>query len=271
MEQETKICNKCGEEKPLSEFYKQKRKDGSYVINPCKECKAIYTYDNYIKNHDKRLEYARIYQRNNQEKILEYRKKNKDIIKLRSKEYYNEHRAEIAIRHKNYVKKYLKEINKKYSEWRLNNYDKIAEYRKINHKKIIKRQRELREERRIKFIKICKYCGSSFFTTYNSKEYCSKECSHKGLEITSKNWIKTHPRRIKEYRKEYREKYYDRLSERDKNIVKNLPYMYIKKIIKRANPELDISKHPEIIEQRRTIIKAKRLIKQLKQKENATS
>lgn len=32
----TKVCNRCGEEKPLSEFYK----DGDgYISNPCKKCK----------------------------------------------------------------------------------------------------------------------------------------------------------------------------------------------------------------------------------------
>ena len=41
---ETKICTKCGVEKPLTEFWKQKRsKDG--FQNWCKECKLEYNYN----------------------------------------------------------------------------------------------------------------------------------------------------------------------------------------------------------------------------------
>lgn len=42
----TKACNKCGERKPLSEFYEQARNDGG-LDHACKECrkKRFREYD----------------------------------------------------------------------------------------------------------------------------------------------------------------------------------------------------------------------------------
>lgn len=46
---ETKICTKCGEEKPISEFYKDKQKS-SGLRPDCKLCNSLKTKD-YAKNN----------------------------------------------------------------------------------------------------------------------------------------------------------------------------------------------------------------------------
>jgi len=52
--QETKICSKCGQEKPLSDFYKEPRhKDG--VHSCCKICFCKSTKDYKRRNHQKVL------------------------------------------------------------------------------------------------------------------------------------------------------------------------------------------------------------------------
>ena len=54
----TKICFKCGKERPLSEFYKHKMmKDGH--VNKCKPCNKKDVIENRLKN----LDYYRAYDR----------------------------------------------------------------------------------------------------------------------------------------------------------------------------------------------------------------
>lgn len=61
---ETKVCNKCGKEKPISEFSKNSRKrDG--LQTACKECMAEYNRLHYQKNKE-------IYSAKAKENIREY-------------------------------------------------------------------------------------------------------------------------------------------------------------------------------------------------------
>lgn len=74
---ETKICNKCGIEKSLDEFTKDKRRVDGHS-NTCKECKRAYDRERYhkIKNdptfHAKKLEHGAKYRENHKEQIKLY-------------------------------------------------------------------------------------------------------------------------------------------------------------------------------------------------------
>ena len=80
---ETKVCNKCGLEKPLSEF----NKNGKYYRANCKDCKKKYEHEQYIKNRDKVLERCRKHDLEHKEERMEYRKKKKKHIKEKNQQY----------------------------------------------------------------------------------------------------------------------------------------------------------------------------------------
>jgi hypothetical protein len=78
---ENKTCLKCGIEKPLSEFSKDKnRKDGLQAC--CKDCWIIITRNNYLKYKAKILQRSKDYYQNNKDK------RNNDC-KLLKKKYRN--------------------------------------------------------------------------------------------------------------------------------------------------------------------------------------
>jgi len=74
---ETKICRTCKQEKPLSEFNKDKRQKDGYATQ-CKECKHAYDKARYerIKNdpeyHAKKLEHGKKYRETHKEQIKAY-------------------------------------------------------------------------------------------------------------------------------------------------------------------------------------------------------
>ena len=96
----TKICNKCSESKPLSEFHKHRRqKDG---LNPtCKRCVRQYQQKNREHIAIRRREY---YQANREKEIRRdvlYNRANRDKINKRRRELYDDN--ERRKRHERYV------------------------------------------------------------------------------------------------------------------------------------------------------------------------
>jgi len=95
----TKVCTKCSVEKPVSEFYKDKK--CKLGVKPgCKSC---------VKGHKKenKEHYKKIYKK--------YRQKNKETIKNYQKEYRKKHYQENKEYYKEYYKKYRQENKGKYS------------------------------------------------------------------------------------------------------------------------------------------------------------
>lgn len=74
MDDITRVCRKCGQEKPLEEFAKNKEcvLGHSHI---CKQCKAEQSRKWHAANFEKRREYARKYYAANSEKVREKHRK----------------------------------------------------------------------------------------------------------------------------------------------------------------------------------------------------
>lgn len=92
-----KICSKCGVEKSIECFRKEKRvKNG--LQSQCKECEKEYR----LKTREKHKKYMK-----------EYYIKNKEKINEQNKEYREKHKEEKRIQDRNYRQKNKDKINKK--------------------------------------------------------------------------------------------------------------------------------------------------------------
>ena len=79
MDDITRVCRKCGQEKPLEEFAKDKEcvLGHSHI---CKQCKAERNRKWRAANPEKVLEYKRKRYAANPEKVLEYNRKWREIL-----------------------------------------------------------------------------------------------------------------------------------------------------------------------------------------------
>ena len=90
-----KACTKCGEEKPLDNFSKNKSK-GDGLNNYCKPCMKAYkkVYDQQdIAKESNRASSLRYHYANRKERIArsrEYHAKNRDSVRARQKKYYDD-------------------------------------------------------------------------------------------------------------------------------------------------------------------------------------
>ena len=79
-----KRCSKCGEVKPVGEFYKHKnRKDG--LQSQCKQCQKEYIEKYYEENKEHCAEKAKKYREENKGHCAEYSKKN--IVMINNEAY----------------------------------------------------------------------------------------------------------------------------------------------------------------------------------------
>jgi len=98
-----KECSKCGEEKPLSDFHKQKL--GKYGFrSQCKKCR---------KEHCQR----------NKEQMKKYRQENKEHISKRMKKYRQEKKEYLE----EYRKKHYQDNKEYYKQWNQENRGRINE------------------------------------------------------------------------------------------------------------------------------------------------
>lgn len=85
----TKVCSRCKEEKPFSDFSKDRtRKDG--IRGTCRACAREQNREYYKRNREKTKEQVRKYKEENREKIRElnrkYREENRDYYLLKRRE-----------------------------------------------------------------------------------------------------------------------------------------------------------------------------------------
>src|SRR5699024_944412 len=93
-----KVCTKCNEDKPFSEYNKRKSsKDGHY--NDCKSCQSAYKRAHYEANRERLLAEKKEYYEANREKISDYGKSRyeskKDDILSKNKAYYEANRDKV--------------------------------------------------------------------------------------------------------------------------------------------------------------------------------
>lgn len=101
---ETKICKKCGVEKELCEFNKDRHaKDG--VRSRCRVCTSLEYRGFYYQNREREVDRQVNYQTNNKEKVNLYRKK------TYNEKYKNNLLYRIKILSRNRIRKILKKMN----------------------------------------------------------------------------------------------------------------------------------------------------------------
>lgn len=122
-----KTCNKCNEEKELTEFNKKKSSKDGYM-NKCKSCVTKYNKLYYSNNIEIFKERNIIYTINNKNNISISKKKyyleNKDTILEERKNYYLNNKDIIKIKDKNYVENNRQKINKYNCNYIKNKKDK---------------------------------------------------------------------------------------------------------------------------------------------------
>lgn len=74
MDDITRVCRKCGQEKPLEEFVKDKTRELGYSYT-CKHCRREHACKYRADNHEKILEYGRKHYAENSERYNKYSRK----------------------------------------------------------------------------------------------------------------------------------------------------------------------------------------------------
>ena len=139
---ETKVCKKCGVEKLLCEFVKDKsRKDE--VRNVCKFCNNITAKEytkKYVKNNPEKIKNTQLkYREKNREKEVErskkYRENNSEKIKESQKLYYWCNREKRLENREKWFEKNKEKATKTQQNYLKNNKEKINTNRRKNHHK----------------------------------------------------------------------------------------------------------------------------------------
>lgn len=105
MDNITRMCRKCGQEKPLSEFVKNKRCALGHEYT-CKQCRREYQCKWDAENAEKVLEKRRKRYAANHEKALEYGRKYRAANPEKAREYSRKYRAANREKRREYVRKY---------------------------------------------------------------------------------------------------------------------------------------------------------------------
>ena len=137
---EGKVCNKCGEWKPLEEYYNRKAsKDGK--ASRCKKCQNKDKIQYNKNNPEKVKESKKRWKEKNKGYQKQYRENNKEEIKKTKKQHYENNKNKIREMQKQYYESNKDKFKEKRKEYYKNNKDKEKERNKqyrINNKYKIK-------------------------------------------------------------------------------------------------------------------------------------
>lgn len=189
MTEETKVCSKCGVEKPLIDYHY--RKDNAKYRNECIMCERKVKKRHYDENSEDIISYQKQYRIENLEKISEqkkqYRKMNIENIKNAQKKYYIENIDKIK-RYRIENRGVMNEKRRKYCNL---NRDRISKNRK---QYLIANREKIREYRNDPEIKI-KYRLRSRIRCAVRRQYGKK--SYKSIDLLGcsidyfKQWIQS--------------------------------------------------------------------------------
>jgi len=132
-----KTCNKCKEEKELSEFYKNKSKKDNLSIW-CGACSNKY-HKQYRQNNKEAIEgHRKKYHQNNKEAIAGHRKKhyqnNKEAYAERAHLYYRENKEKYTEQKRAYTSANREKIAERHRLYNLNNREAIMEAELLRRK-----------------------------------------------------------------------------------------------------------------------------------------
>jgi 5-methylcytosine-specific restriction endonuclease McrA len=126
-----KKCSKCGLEKPFTEFYKAKQRDGYQAY--CKDCKKGYSRQWAKDNPDKpAYYYAKMTPEQREHKRLgqrEWTAKNKERKRESKAASYQRHRESNRIKMAAWYQAHKEEKRAESSQWRKNNRLKMKEFK----------------------------------------------------------------------------------------------------------------------------------------------
>lgn len=192
----SKVCKKCGIEKPIDCFHNQKgQKDGKRP--KCKDCRKAETQEYYAQNKSTML----------QKSQARY-EKNKDKYLAKNAEYRKNHRNEIKARDAEYRKKNKEELSRKSREKWAQNSEKNKAYREKHAEKrraYTRRWLVENKERRAQFlIENKERMNADARAAYHANPERQYEASRKYIEsnrdkvrATRRRWVKNNPAKAK--------------------------------------------------------------------------
>jgi hypothetical protein len=146
MDDITRVCRKCGQEKPLSEFVKDKTCALGYS-HTCKQCNAERNRKWRAANPEKVLEYNRKWCAANPEKVLEYKRKRYAANPEKVREYKRKRYAANPEKVLEYNRKWREILSDGYLRYKLKQLNLPVTPETIEYKRIqLKLYREIKKQ-----------------------------------------------------------------------------------------------------------------------------
>ena len=146
MDDITRVCRKCGQEKPLSEFVKDKTCALGYS-HTCKQCNAGRNRKWRAANPEKVLECNRKWRAANPEKVLEYKRKRYAANPEKIREYKRKRYAANPEKVLEYNRKWREILSDGYLRYKLKQLNLPVTPETIDYKRIqLKLYREIKKQ-----------------------------------------------------------------------------------------------------------------------------
>jgi len=123
----TKICSKCGVEKPLSEFNKNKTTKDGYRFQ-CRECQRIAGASYRANNVERGRKYRKQYYQTHKEERATYQREHKETVNVSKKRYIERNPEKRRRQSLNYYYSHRDEIKERAYEKRIETNKKRVNY-----------------------------------------------------------------------------------------------------------------------------------------------